>query len=219
MILSIQTLDQLYESKGLFLGEISAYLQETEILLPSHHSSMATPSGSSAGSSLSDDYAIVWQMQYSADYFDFFMRGRRYPGSNIRQNVFENFSIPRNRVPRADPALRPQRRPRTRIRRAFWRHRRTDDGSSEEIDEHLKVRLQKQGFTIGRILGAGSQGLAIEVHHQGKRMVLKYSTHIEAIVTEMWALRKLVGAQHILQASLQVQTCPPEQSASKYTLF
>lgn len=32
-------------------------------------------------------------------------------------------------------------------------------------------------------------------------MVLKYSTEIEAIVTEMWAMRKMIGAQHILQVN------------------
>lgn len=162
---------------------------------------MATPSSArSGGISRSRYYDIRWQLQYTSDYFDFFMRGEVYPWD--REDVFERFQIPRNRTPRADPALRPQRIPKERIRKSFWRHRRTDDGSEQTINDNLRAQLQNQGFTIGRILGAGSQGLAIEVTHQGQRMVLKYSNEIEAIVTEMWAMRKMIGAQHILQVSL-----------------
>lgn len=79
---------------------------------------MSFVSSTSADSSLCNNSAIRWQMQYITDYFDLFMRSEGYPGTELREDAFENFPFPHDRVPRGDPALRPQRRPRTRTRKA-----------------------------------------------------------------------------------------------------
>lgn len=166
---------------------------------------MSAPGLASIQSSEAPDVvAIRFYMQYSLDYFNYFMQGESYPGD--REDIFQDFIIPTNRTRRQDPALlgRSSRRPTHRERKEFWKHRRTDDGAGREVNPDIQALLEAQGFVMGPILGAGSQGLAISVTFNGHKMVLKYSKEIEAMVTEMWAMRKLIGAKHIVQVRRRV---------------
>lgn len=117
-------------------------------------------SKSKSGSAASVNQALLETMQYATDYFLHYNKGRRYAGFEERQEVFQNFVLPRNSSPRPDPAFKAERQPRRthKNRVPMWRHRRTDDGAGREVADFVRARMEAQGFTVGRILGAGSQG-------------------------------------------------------------
>lgn len=145
-------------------------------------------------------------LQYSHDYFDYFQRDEPYPGIPARRAVFTTFPIPRwASSRRPDPALNPSRPIGPQIRdltgREFSRETRTDAGSGREVDPNLRQRLEAAGIEIVRVLGAGSQGLAVAVKFMDERMVVKYATDIRSMVVEMWAMKEMVGARHIVQVS------------------
>lgn len=143
-------------------------------------------------------------LQYSHDHFDYFHRDASYPGVPARRAIFTTFPIPRwTSSRRLDPALHPLRGPQTRDRTSqeFWRATRMDTGSGRVIDLGMRQKLEALGIEIGNILGAGTQGLAVAIRYNGKRMVIKYATDIQAMVVEMWAMREMAGARHIVQVS------------------
>lgn len=145
-------------------------------------------------------------LQYSHDYFDYFQRDQPYPGIPARRTVFATFPIPRwESSRRPDPALNPSRplgpEIRDRTGQEFWRSTRTDAGSGREIDPNVRQKVEAVGIEIGRILGAGSQGLAVAIKFKGEQMVVKYATDIQSMVVEMWAMKEMVGARHIVQVS------------------
>lgn len=118
-------------------------------------------SKSKSGSAASVNQALLETMQYATDYFLHYNKGRRYAGFEERHEVFQNFVLPRNSSPRPDPAFKAERQPRRthKNRVPMWRSRRTDDGAGREVADFVRARMEAQGFTVGRILGAGSQGL------------------------------------------------------------
>lgn len=145
-------------------------------------------------------------LQYSHDYFDYFQRDEPYPGIPARRTVFTTFPIPRwvsSRRP--DPVINPSRpvgpEIRDRTGQEFWRSTRTDTGSDRAIDPNVRQKLKAVGIEIGRVLGAGSQGLAVAIKFKDKRMVIKYATDLQSMVVEMWAMKEMVGARHIVQVS------------------
>lgn len=151
-------------------------------------------------------------LQYSHDYFDYFHANVRYPGVRARRAAFSAMAIPRWRTQRRpDPALNVSRPLGPRIRdrwpgEDFSRNRRTDDGAGRVIDPDVQARLLALGgIEVGRILGAGSQGLAIAIRQNGRDLVVKYATGVQTMVIEMWAMREMVGARHIVQVSC---SCP-----------
>lgn len=160
-------------------------------------------------------------LQYSHDYFDYFHRDAPYPGIPARRAIFQTFPIPRwVSTRRPDPSLNPSRPlgPQARDRRGqeFWRFTRTDAGEGREVDAEVRQRLEALGIEIGNILGAGSQGLAIGIKLNGKRMVIKYATDIQSMVVEMWAMKEMAGARHIVQVS-QVLGQPIRLSPEMWT--
>lgn len=81
---------------------------------------------------------------------------------------------------------------------------RTDDGNGQFEDRAFVEALQGDatvGLRFERVLGAGSQGLAMlfSLTETGEKLVVKTSTGYGSMVAEMWAMRHLVGARHIVQ--------------------
>lgn len=146
-------------------------------------------------------------LQYSHDYFDHFFRNESYPGIPARRATFSRFPIPRwaNSTRRPDPAFIASRPlgPQYRDRRGeeFFYDLRTDDGAGRVVDASVRARLEASGVVVGRILGAGSQGLCAQVMVGGRELVIKYAGDVQTMVVEMWAMREMVGARHIVQVS------------------
>lgn len=155
-------------------------------------------------------------LQYSHDYFDYYYRDEPYPDIPARQDIFKTFPMPRwYSTRRPDPALNHSRpvgpQIQDRMGQEFWRDTRTDAGTDRELDPSVRQKLESLDIEIGKILGAGSQGLAIAIKFKGKNMVVKYATDIQSMVVEMWAMKEMVGARHIVQVS----SCQASWGASK----
>ncbi|CAN8103641.1 unnamed protein product [Discula destructiva] len=144
-------------------------------------------------------------LQYSHDYFDYFHRDEPYPGIPARHAAFHTFPIPRwTSSRRPDPSLNPSRplgpRIRNRTGHEFFYELRTDNGEGCVIEPRVRQRLEAVGIEVGRILGAGSQGLAIAIKDQRKNnLVVKCATDVQTMVVEMWAMKEMAGARHIVQ--------------------
>lgn len=145
-------------------------------------------------------------LQYSHDYFDYFHRNERWPGIEARSAIFKAAPIPKwvvNR--RTDPVVNISRPmgPQTRDRTGeeFWRYERTDNGAGRVVDPGMRQKLEALGIEIGAVLGAGSQGLAVAMRFKGTKLVVKYADDLQTMVVEMWAMRQMVGARHIVQVS------------------
>lgn len=178
------------------------------------------------------DRRTLWQLQWSTDYFDAFWKGEWPPDARERAGIISRMRVPRWEPPRADPALgTPAADPvdasprvaaaRSKLqwpfgtdntsvperlatsRRPFFANTRTDDGSGREVEDDMRARLAALGIEVKRILGAGSQGLAVLVVYNAKNYVVKWGIDFEAMVVEMISMRQLVGARHI------VQVCSP----------
>lgn len=154
------------------------------------------------------DYFTKEAIQYSMDYFDYFMKGQSYEGYNKRLPILRKFQVPRWDPPREDPALKPPGDgpvnslsiPRFRV--PFRQHSRNDSGANRSVNEELEESLENLGLKLIRVVGAGSQGLAVLFQCGDHKIVLKWGTDVEAMVIEMWAMRKLAGARHIVQVCL-----------------
>lgn len=171
-------------------------------------------SGGGSGQSITSEAArrnwTTFVTQYSYDYFDFFLDARAgpYPGAEAREFWFQDVPVPKwSRPEDRDPSFDEYRRisihnPNPR----FHLYRRNDDGSDRTMDPAILERLQSLGLEVGRILGAGSQGVAVAVKFNGQQMVLKYSMGLDdggviSMIQEMWAMRMSKGAKHIIQVS------------------
>lgn len=152
-------------------------------------------------------------LQYSHDYFDHFHRNAPYPGIPARRATFSRFPIPRwPSSRRPDPALNNPSRPlgpqfRDRRGEEFFYELRTDDGAGRVVDAGVRELLEARGVEVGRVLGAGSQGLAVKVRVEGRELVVKYARDVQTMVVEMWAMREMVGARHIVQVSWWGREC------------
>lgn len=175
------------------------------------------------------DRHLLWQMQYAVDYFDAFWKAEWPPERDRNGGVIGRLRVPRWDPPRPDPALAtgdqaplidpfPRRPGTTSIlkwpfgndntslpekytsyRTPFFTNRRTDDGSGYSVEDDMRERLAAIGVEVQRILGAGSQGLAVLVHFNNRQLVVKWGRDFEAMAIEMISMRQLVGARHIVQ--------------------
>lgn len=149
------------------------------------------------------DWRAKMELQYSIDYFEHYHRGRYYSGPNARRPIFREFPIPYWDPPRPDPAFAPPAKLRTdKDRTPFREYLRTDSEATGGINENVLKALKDFGLTLIRVVGSGSQGIAALFQYRDQKVVLKWGTEVECMVLEMWAMRQLVGARHIIQVSL-----------------
>lgn len=153
------------------------------------------------------DRRAKMELQYSIDYFEHYHRGRHYSDPNARKPIFREFPIPYWDPPRPDPAFtRPARLRTDKERTPFREYLRTDSEANGAIPEVVLKTLKDFGLTLVRVVGSGSQGIAALFQYHDQKVVLKWGTDVECMVLEMWAMRQLVGARHIIQVSLR-KTC------------
>lgn len=159
---------------------------------------------------------VTYQMQYSYDYFDFFhdRHAPSYPGAANREFYFVDLPVPQwSRDKKRDPSFDEFRRISFHNTNAhFHQYDRRDGGTGHTLEPAIQQRLEGLGVQVGRILGAGSQGVAIAVKFGVQQMVVKYSKGLDdgelySMITEMWAMRMSKGAQHIIQVSDIYQFC------------
>lgn len=158
---------------------------------------MANPQG------LDDRSKFV--LQQTIDYFDNFWRTLTVWEPYERIPIFERLRIPYWSPARPDPALDENSQatgPAKRRRDVpFRKVKRSDAGEGAAIEEKMRKFFKAGGYTFVKILGAGSQGVAALFEFSGQRLVIKWSDELPSLVTEMWAMRKMVGARHIVQVS------------------
>lgn len=75
-------------------------------------------------------------------------------------------------------------------------------GQAGKIDPNVRKKVEAVGIEIGRVLGAGSQGLAVAIKFKNEQMVIKYATDVQSMVVETWVMKEMVGARHIVQVNL-----------------
>lgn len=150
-------------------------------------------------------YAAGRELQYSIDYYEHYHRGEAYGGQRARRPIYRDFPLPYWDPPRPDPAFTPPARLRADEDRVpFRKYLRTDTDTKEDINEQILQTLREHGLDLIRVVGAGSQGLAALFQYGDEKVVLKWGKDIECMVLEMWAVRQLVGARHIVQVSLEI---------------
>lgn len=145
-------------------------------------------------------------LQRSIDYFDHWRRNIQWIDAE-RELEYTGFPIPYRPSPVEDPALRdsnttiPDRR-----YRPFRQVRRRDDGAGRTVEPVLRSHIEGLGLRMVKILGAGSQGLAAlfestesTADQPPRKIVFKWSGEIWSTMIEMWCMRQMVGARHIVQ--------------------
>ncbi|KAK2609855.1 hypothetical protein N8I77_003332 [Diaporthe amygdali] len=145
-------------------------------------------------------------LQRSIDYFDHWRRNIQWIDAE-RELEYTGFPIPYRPSPVEDPALRdsnttiPDRR-----YRPFRQVRRRDDGAGRTVEPVLRSHIEGLGLRMVKILGAGSQGLAVlfestesTADQPPRKIVFKWSGEIWSTMIEMWCMRQMVGARHIVQ--------------------
>lgn len=152
----------------------------------------------------------LWRLRMNIDYLDYRAFGRidewdwdtRFEALMDTGEIFPPVYNP----PRPDRALLPPHphdrsdwRNYARDRYAFHILGRTDDGAGQTEDRAFNEAVRGYGLEFKRILGAGSQGLAMLFEYEGANVVVKTSTAYGGMVAEMWAMRHLMGAKHIVQ--------------------
>lgn len=144
--------------------------------------------------------------QRGVDYFEYYRRGwLRYWDDDQREQVYTRYPIPANSQTFPDESISDPNRPvPRRPTRPFSEIRRIDDGAGREVPGSMRRRVEALGFRLVKILGAGSQGLAVlfESANDGSKAVFKWSTEIFSTAMEMWCMRKMVGARHIIQVRI-----------------
>lgn len=160
----------------------------------------------------------LFYLRRGIDYFDFFRRGQLMRwNDDVREAAYMQFPIPVNEVAQPDAGIADPDQPiPTHQYVPFRRIRRTDDGAGRTVPEDLRRNIESIGWRMVKILGAGSQGLAVlfESVDDGSKAVFKYGTEIFTSAIEMWAMRQMVGARHIIQVrfhSIQVPFTPDFQ--------
>ncbi|KAG6356959.1 hypothetical protein INS49_014834 [Diaporthe citri] len=151
------------------------------------------------------DHLSRFVLQQTIDYFDNFWKTSKVWEPYERVSIFEKLPIPYWSPARPDPALdEDQQAAVTAARRRdlpFHRVTRSDAAGGDALEERMRVFFEESGYTFVKILGAGSQGVAALFEFAGQRVVIKWSQELAALATEMWAMRKMVGARHIVQVS------------------
>lgn len=141
-------------------------------------------------------------LQQTIDYFDNFWRYLKEWQPQI--SVFERIRIPYWSPARPDPYLNDNNQPPGPVGRGrdrpFHVVARTDAGGGP-LQDQMRRFFEASGYTFVKILGAGSQGVAALFEYAGQRLVIKWSQELPALVTEMWAMRKMAGARHVVQVS------------------
>lgn len=157
-----------------------------------------------------------FHLQRGIDYFDFFRRDDlRNWDDRTRQPVYMQFPIPFNQARQPDTSISDPDRPIPA--RRYWpfrQIRRIDDGAGRGVPEELRRHIWSIGWRMVKVLGAGSQGLAVlfESINGGRKAVFKYSSEVFNTAIEIWAMRQMVGARHIVQVSFHLQTPRPVSS-------
>lgn len=149
-----------------------------------------------------------YHLQRGIDYFDHYRRQdlRRWR-EHERRPIFAQFPIPFNQSFQPDTTIVDPDEPiPEREYRLFSQIRRIDDGAGRTVPENLRANLEDIGWRFVKILGAGSQGLAMlfESTDDGRKTVFKWSTEVFSTAREMWAMRQMVGARHIIQVRLHM---------------
>ncbi|KKY35551.1 putative serine threonine protein kinase [Diaporthe ampelina] len=153
--------------------------------------------------SLSDRSIFV--LRQTIDYFDNFWKTLTEWQPHDRVSIFQRLRIPYWSPARPDPALlggdqRQQQQQAGQGRNVpFHVGTRSDTGGASALQDQMRRFFESQGYTFVKVLGAGSQGTAVLFEHAGQKVVVKWSTELPAMATEMWAMRKMVGARHIVQ--------------------
>ncbi|POS69723.1 hypothetical protein DHEL01_v211885 [Diaporthe helianthi] len=150
--------------------------------------------------SLSDRSIFV--LQQTIDYFDNYWRTLTEWPAHERIPVFQRLRIPYWSPARPDPALgnaQPQAGPLGRGRNVPFAETTRSDTGGDSDQGRMRRFLEDMGYTFVKVLGAGSQGVAALLEFAGQRLVMKWSQELPALATEMWAEKKMVGAEHIVQ--------------------
>lgn len=151
-----------------------------------------------------DDLSI-FVLQQTIDYFDNFWKTLKTWEPYERVSIFEKLPVPYWSPARPDPALDENRQAAVSAARGrnwpFHRATRTDAASGVALEQRMRVFFEGSGYTFVKVLGAGSQGVAALFEFAGQRVVIKWSQELPALATEIWAMRKMVGARHIVQVS------------------
>lgn len=145
-------------------------------------------------------------LQQTIDYFDNFWKIVKTWEPYERVSIFERLPIPFWSPARPDPALDENQQAAVAAARRgrdlpFHRVTRTDAAGGGAVEERMRIFFGESGYTFVKVLGAGSQGVAALFELAGQRVVIKWSQELAAMSTEMWAMRKMAGARHIVQVS------------------
>lgn len=150
----------------------------------------------------------IYHLQRGIDYFDHYRRqDLRHWRDNVRMPIYAQFPIPFNQSVQPDITIVDPEEPiPEREYKPFSQIRRIDDGAGRTVPENLRSNLEDIGWRLVKILGAGSQGLAMlfESVDDGSKAVFKWSTEVFSTAREMWAMRQMVGARHIIQVRLHM---------------
>lgn len=153
-----------------------------------------------------------YYLRRGIDYFDFWRRGelRRW-SDTVRQPTYMEFYIPVNRVAQPDASITDPDQP-TPARQylPFSRIKRTDDGAGRTVPQDMRTSIESLGWRMVKILGAGSQGLAVlfESVNDGSKAVFKWGSEVFSMAIELWAMRQMVGARHIIQVRFHTDQTP-----------
>lgn len=156
--------------------------------------------------SLSDRSIFV--LRQTIDYFDNCWKTLTTWQPHDRISIFERLRIPYWSPRRPDPAVDADNPHLQQAARGpvgtgrdvpFHLTTRSDTGGAGPLQDRMRRFLEEQGYAFVRVLGAGSQGTAALFEHAGQRVVVKWTMEPPAMVAEMWAMRKMVGARHIVQ--------------------
>lgn len=160
-----------------------------------------------------------WFLQRGIDYFDHYRRGAlRHWRDHERQPIYTQFPIPFAAPAVPDPAVADENPTITaRPDRPFRDIRRRDDtAGGRTVPDDLRRLIESVNFRMVKVLGAGSQGLAVlfESTTDGSKVVFKWSNEVFETAREMWCMRQLVGARHIVQVRFHWPTPKPGAMSS-----
>lgn len=145
-------------------------------------------------------------LQQTIDYFDNFWKKLELWEPYERVSIFERLRIPYWNPARPDPAFDENQQAAVTAagggrNRPFHQVTRSDAAGGDAVEQRLRIFFEESGYTFVKVLGAGSQGVAVLFEFAGQRVVIKWSQELAPLSTEMWAMRKMVGARHIVQVS------------------
>lgn len=154
----------------------------------------------------------AFYLRRGIDYFNYFRRGEiRNWNENVRQSIYMQFPIPFNRTFVPDAGIADPEQP-SPIRRylPFSQVKRTDDGAGRTVPQNIRRNIESLGWRMLKILGAGSQGLAVlfESVNDGSKAVFKWGSETFSMAVELWAMRQMVGARHIVQVRFHTVQAP-----------